>query len=171
VPSHEWNSCHAQFFSSEQIVHASEYNVVLGQYVLYALHTFAQLQKIRTCLHIIYIKFILTHISHLQEGTSELLQMSTERVGILFSTTLNTTGNESVQESLERVNIGKLNHVMWLSKYLNLFSKQVEGNLLIFYNQLLWLVNPPHLNDDIACPSYINYCLKRFNLLCSNMNQ
>jgi len=82
---------------------------VLGQYVLYALHTFAQPQKIRTCL---YIKFILTHISHLQEGTSELLQMSTERVGILFSTTLNTTDNESVQESLERVNIGKLNHVM-----------------------------------------------------------
>ena len=41
-------------------------------------------------------------------STSELLQMTTERVGILFSTTLNTSGNESVQASLVRTNIGKL---------------------------------------------------------------
>ena len=51
--------------------------------------------------------YVLDHISHPQEdsttSTSELLQMTTERVGILFSTTLNTT------DSLVRDNISKLN--------------------------------------------------------------
>ncbi|XP_065903420.1 uncharacterized protein [Dysidea avara] len=36
---------------------------------------------------------------------SELLQMTTERIGIIYSTTLNTSGNESVQASLVGNNI------------------------------------------------------------------
>ena len=33
--------------------------------------------------------------------------MTTERIGIIYSTTLNTSGNESVQASLVGNNIGK----------------------------------------------------------------
>ena len=53
---------------------------------------------------------------HLQEdditSTSELLQMATERIGILYSTTLNTSSNESMPVSLVRNNIGKLTSVL-----------------------------------------------------------
>ena len=74
--------------------------LLIGYYYLLILHSF-RLEYMNVCL------------SLPQEGsttsTSELLQMTTERVGILFSTTLNTTDNKSVQASLVRDNISKLN--------------------------------------------------------------